>query len=292
MPSTIYGPPVVELQDDRDFEPIKGDTRVRTFRGRRADVEAYLVALQLQNFPYTISADEGGLCTAKVTLGAGDTQDPNDPDYNPNTPISIEWNFSSNRLERPLWEHPKVIEKIAALTQTDQFNLRKWINEMIDAGKPSAPVSPSALADADINAMANKIIRGIDTFYVPQATLVENMRFTPATTFWPYLGTVSTVYKNQDLSDVFHAPADVLSVLPQGEWLLTRQDYQRDSAGYRNNTLEWEYAKKWDAWIYPHFPVPPLSDELIAQMNGIMLRFEDWLKIRFPGLPQAMTVTS
>src|SRR5262245_26133855 len=106
MPSTLYGPPAIEQQDEISVDPQRGMVRTRYIRGRRADVEAFLTLNDLTDFPYSITPGEGGLCEASVQLGGAD---PADPD----TPISIEWTFAANNMNMSLWEHPNVRDDIA-----------------------------------------------------------------------------------------------------------------------------------------------------------------------------------
>ena len=274
MSSTWIGNRAVEQQEELSFEAQRGLVRTRIIKGKKEDVQAFLVVNNLTASSYQISPDDGDICTATVSLGGADAADPD-------TPLSIEWTFSANTLELPLERHPKVKGSMEALSDEDAAGVKRWINMMKDGQTPN--FTPAAFPlYPDIQKMAEKIGRGNDVFLVHQPTLIQSMRFSPASDLWPTLSAISTVYTNAQLA-LFGIPTDVASVLPVGEWLGTRIDYQRDSAGYRNTTQEWAYADYWDSWIYPHSTYSATTEtEISAYMARALKRFEDWLPHQLP----------
>ncbi len=263
------GQVVTELQAQLRFSPQQGWQTVRTWRGKREAVEALVAQVAFGAIGVELHGD-APYAELAVTYGFLFGQDPaNDP-----TQIQSLWSLAANVVQKPLMEHPSLVEV---------FNSSPPKYQLV-TGAPGAPSAVSqGAALVQFNAQIQRLqetpqapetvvwdvydlsgavagvfrfyytalLNNVTTFVWSQFVLRHVNVVAPGSSVKPSYKNVLKFYTAEQLKAAERIPATIQFELPVGPWLKQTPTLEQLPSGKFQITQEWWSAAGNDQLIYP-----------------------------------------
>ena len=257
MPEIIHGEPTVQQPTERSGDPSSGTSTTLRHVGITEHLVGLVYAQGYNRYPYSITPRGDGP-VAELTVEMGSAEATADP----TVPLVVEWGFESSSLERSLWEHPKVSDALKTASNNDLTNgtndvgvLRKWVADQV-SGKVQT-FSPALFSNTDIKTMCSLLIAGVEAFIIPKLVVTMTAKLTPESSVWMPFANVGDIFTKAGLTGIgapYTPPAAFADKLPVGEYMTMSARHTTSSEGDRMVEYQFDFADKWDSWIYPHAP--------------------------------------
>lgn len=262
---------LVEMDAGEAYDPTRGKTILRRYRGRRADVNALAVTLRAQGSRYeTEPADASGYQVIRVS-------DPSPADESLDAPISDQWSLVGNDIEQDAWMHSDVKALFKSLSADNMAQWRGWarawaegqttvtISDVSSGGEPIDAYYaltlnflgarlidfgfPTPIANAEIWAQLNLFLRdladGVQSISVPSYVLRRVTRLKPGSSVKATRERVGKILTTDELSSLENVPSDVKFDLPPDSFWQKRTPTVEYEATARVLTQEYWQAERY-----------------------------------------------
>lgn len=235
---------LVELDAGEAYDPTRGKTILRRYRGRRADVNALAITLRAQGSKYEIEpAEATGYQVIRVS-------DPSPSDESVDTPISDQWCLVGNDIEQDAWMHPDVKALFTSLSADKMAKWRGWARAWAE-GQTTVTIPtvndahetvsadflldinwlgerlidfgfPTPAANAEIWTRLNLLLRdladGVQSVSVSHYVLRRVVRLKPGSTVRATRDRVGAILTTSELTSLEGVPSTVKFDLPDTFW--------------------------------------------------------------------------
>ncbi|ODU25075.1 MAG: hypothetical protein ABS95_01090 [Verrucomicrobia bacterium SCN 57-15] len=190
--SKFYGSSITEDKPDIDYDPSRGYTVVRQFRGTYDDLRSMASIYEFQGYRVEHRPGQtGGYGTLRVYMSALS-------DWPADKPLLEKWNTDANSLEKTLWQHPDVVAQTSKVSDPAGIVLLRadieaylggtiTTHEIVWSGTPATrkegkeiPLTLSLILDNVASAGMDRTVfekfilelaRGQDSFVLPQKVI-------------------------------------------------------------------------------------------------------------------------
>ncbi|MFO1499178.1 MAG: hypothetical protein U1G07_12415 [Verrucomicrobiota bacterium] len=282
-----------ELPSEKEWDPLIGETKVRTWKGRPSAIDAIEADLVSNEIRFhRSSTNPGGYQVIRGFYGPPESHPPDEP-------LASLWDLDENEFERPLWEAPEVARemvKLAILAKTVddalarlggiKNDLESLVRGRTDSNDPTTgaprfvpltmvrffeiiaavnttyfPGGGEAAIKPDVfRRLILDMLQGQEAFISHHTVLRNRKVIGRNSTIRPSSANINKVFvSTAHLIAAENVPNDLPFDLPQGEWMKKGPTRAQIDSNHWQITQEYWWANRWGDLGNPKVtdPAPP-----------------------------------
>lgn len=242
------GTALIQLPDEREWDPRLGQTTVRTWRGAPPLIEAMESQLKAAGRWHALRRDpESGYMRLSIRIGGEESE---------TAELADQWELLGNDLEKDIWQHRNVAEIMKDFVNDDgspsdqYFEIKDEIIKLAEREVKPADVAWWEGASLRTKLFVRVLTRGVTAFPESQFVLRNTKVVGSGYSLKPTYERVNKILTTEQVKQ-HYSPPDILKfALPEGFWLERTPKVTQAAADRWQIIREWWHAEEYEPFIH------------------------------------------